>query len=276
MPPCFRSLTQTIIKRGIHANNAYKISQNGSQPPLQLPPPHIASLNEIVNEPVKNIKTNELQHHFDTNNMVLALEKDGLTKSQSVVLMNGIKHKLRESIAKLDQDLLHRSDLENESYLFNAALSELRTEIQVMRQKDIQLLKSDTMMITREVEALGQKLNEDVDYVKNEIALDMESRKNETRSGQKEIDITIQELNNKFTVQLGEVKTSLEAVRWETIWKGLAGVAGSAIVIAGIAYYLTRYAEKRYLEIKLEKERKKKERKEEARTAGLVDMDVVY
>lgn len=47
-------------------------------------------------------------------------------------------------------------------------------------------------------------------------------------------------------------------------------------MIASIAYYLTRYAEKRYLEIKLEKERKKKERKEEARTAGLVDMDVVY
>lgn len=108
-----------------------------------------------------------------------------------------------------------------ESYLFNAALSELRTEIQVMRQKDIQLLKSDTMAITREVEALGQKLNEDVDFLKNEIALDMENRKNETRSGQKEIDITIQELNNKFTVQLGEVKTGLEAVRWETIWKGL-------------------------------------------------------
>jgi hypothetical protein len=98
MSPYFRSLTQNIIKRGIHTNNACKTSQNGSQPPLlQLPPPpHIASLGEIVNEPVKNKKTNELQHHFDTNNMVLSLEKYDLTKSQSVVLMSGIKHKLRE------------------------------------------------------------------------------------------------------------------------------------------------------------------------------------
>lgn len=108
-----------------------------------------------------------------------------------------------------------------ESYLFKAAISELRTEIQVMRQKDTQQLKAETLMITREVEQLGQRIREDVDLMKNEIALDMNNRKNETRSDQKEIDMTIQELNNKFTVKLGEVKTGIESTRWETIWKGL-------------------------------------------------------
>lgn len=105
--------------------------------------------------------------------------------------------------------------------MFSAAVSELRTEIQVMRQKDTQSLKAETLMVTREVEALAQHIREDVDRIKNEIALDMDNRKNETRSEQKEIDMTIQELNNKFTVKLGEVRTGLETTRWETIWKGL-------------------------------------------------------
>jgi predicted component of type VI protein secretion system len=108
--------------------------------------------------------------------------------------------------------------------LFQAAVSELRTEIQVMRQKDMQQLKTETHMITREVETLAQTLKEDVDSMKNEIALDMDNRKNETRSDHKEIDMTIQELNSKFTVKLGEVRTGLESTRWETIWKGLGSI----------------------------------------------------
>jgi hypothetical protein len=57
--------------------------------------------------------------------------------------------------------------------------------------------------------------------MKNNIALDMDNRKNETRSEQKEIEMTIQELNSKLTVKIGEVRTGLESTRWETIWKGL-------------------------------------------------------
>lgn len=164
-----------------------------------------------------------------------------------------------------------------------------------MRQKDTQALKAETFLVTREVEALAQRIREDVDLIKNEVALDMDNRKNETRSGQKDIDMTIQELNSKFTVKLGEVRTGLESTRWETIWKGLgliriffltvteltifmykAGVAASSLAIATIAYFLTNFAEKRDMEQRAQKLKKKKQMQEDARSAGLVDMDAVY
>lgn len=179
--------------------------------------------------------------------------------------------------------------------MFSAAVSELRTEIKMMRQKDTQALKAETFLVTREVEALAQRIREDVDLIKNEVALDMDNRKNETRSGQKDIDMTIQELNSKFTVKLGEVRTGLESTRWETIWKGLglirifflivteltifmckAGVAASSLAIATIAYFLTNFAEKRDMEQRAQKLKKKKQMQEDARSAGLVDMDAVY
>lgn len=106
--------------------------------------------------------------------------------------------------------------------MFKAALSELRTEIQIMRRNDTQLLQTEASLITREVENLAQKLREDVATMKNEITLDMNNRKNETREEQKVIDMRIQEINNKLTVSLGDVRTGLEAVRWETIWKGMS------------------------------------------------------
>ncbi|KAI7887266.1 uncharacterized protein EV154DRAFT_427214 [Mucor mucedo] len=216
------------------------------------------------------------QHHFDTYNIVQDLQTQGFSKEQAVVIMKGMKFKLRESVAQLHQELLLKSALENESYLFSAAVSELRTEIQMMRQKDTQALKAETFSVTREVEALAQHIREDVDLIKNEIALDMDNRKNETRSDQKEIDMTIQELNSKFTVKLGEVRTGLESTRWETIWKGLAGVAASSLAIATIAYFLTNFAEKRDQEQRAQKLKRKKQMQEDARSAGLVDMDAVY
>jgi predicted component of type VI protein secretion system len=83
------------------------------------------------------------------------------------------------------------------------------------------MLQTDAGLVTREVETLAQRLREDVTTMKNDVTLDMNNRKNETQEEQKAIDMKIQEINNKFTVQMGEVKTELESVRWETIWKGM-------------------------------------------------------
>jgi hypothetical protein len=109
-----------------------------------------------------------------------------------------------------------------ESYLFKAALSELRTEIQVMRRNDMQMLQTEMSLIIREVDSLEQRLSEGVADMKNEIQMDMNNRKNETREDQKGMDMKIQEINNKFTIRLGDIRTEIEAVRWETIWKGMS------------------------------------------------------
>ncbi|KAG0166167.1 hypothetical protein DFQ28_007657 [Apophysomyces sp. BC1034] len=214
------------------------------------------------------------QHHFDTYRLLLDLEHQGFTRSQAEVVMKGIKFKLRESAAILRQRLLLRSDLENEAYLFKAALSELRTEIQIMRRNDTQLLQTEASLITREVENLAQKLREDVATMKNEVMLDMNNRKNETREEQKVIDMRIQEINNKLTVLLGDVRTGIEAVRWETIWKGMTGVAAAGLTIATLGYLLTRYADRRAEALAIEKQKKLKQLQEEARHAGTLDMEL--
>ncbi|CAO3600377.1 unnamed protein product [Absidia cylindrospora] len=216
------------------------------------------------------------RHHFDTYRLLQSLEQQGFSRQQAEVVMKGIKFKLRESTALLRKQLLLRSDLENESYLFKAELSELRTEIQIMRRNDTQMLQTEAAMVTREVEALAQRLREDVATMKNDVTLDMNNRKNETQEEQKAIDMKIQEINNKFTVQMGEVRTELEAVRWETIWKGMAGVAAAGISIVTLGYLLTRFADRQAEAALIEKLKRKKLLKEEARQSGTADMEVIY
>lgn len=215
-------------------------------------------------------------HHFDTYQLLQALERQGFTRSQAEVVMKGIKFKLRESSAFIRQRLLLRSDLDNETYLFKAGLSELRTEVQTMRRNDTHMLQAEMAAVTRDVESIGQKLREDVALMKNEITLDLNNRKNEGREELKTIEMKIQEMNNKLTVSLGDVRTGIEAVRWETIWKGMTGVAAAALSIAGLGYLLTRYAEHKAETMRLEKQRRKKQLREEARQSGMADMEVVY
>lgn len=45
---------------------------------------------------IKNLNFNRNQHHFNTYDIALDLEKQSLSKSQAAVLMKGMKFKLRE------------------------------------------------------------------------------------------------------------------------------------------------------------------------------------
>ncbi len=54
------------------------------------------------------------------------------------------------------------------AYLFAAALSELRTELSVRARNDGLALRSTSSLIRREVDALSQKLKEDIGTLKHE------------------------------------------------------------------------------------------------------------
>jgi hypothetical protein len=180
------------------------------------------------------------------------------------------------STARLRQTMLTTSDLENESYLFKAALSELRTEIQIMRRNDTQTLQSEASQITREVDALAQRLREDIGNMKSEISLDMNNRKNDVREEQKAIDMRIQEINNKFTISLGDVRTDLEAVRWETIWKGMTGVVIAGIGVASLGYLLLKHSDKKTRELEIENQKMFKQLQEEAKYARTAEEEVIF
>lgn len=57
------------------------------------------------------------------------------------------------------------------AYLFNAALSELRTELSVQTRNDGLALKAMAVAIRREVEQLEQKMKEDIQTLKHEYVI---------------------------------------------------------------------------------------------------------
>ncbi|OZJ02195.1 hypothetical protein BZG36_04757 [Bifiguratus adelaidae] len=181
---------------------------------------------------------NVYKHYFNTYKFVENLEKHGFTHDQAETIMKAIKWKLRASASKIGAEMLSRSDLDNETYLFKAALSELRTEIQILRRNDTVLLQTNLASINRDVEALSQKLREDVANMKSDIQLDMNNRKHEVREEEQRIERRIQELGAKTTIALGDVRTDLEGMRLETIWKGMIGIIIGSASVFTLGYFL--------------------------------------
>ncbi|KAG0311228.1 hypothetical protein BGZ97_011985 [Linnemannia gamsii] len=170
-------------------------------------------------------------HNFNTNKIVTKLEKNGFQRGQAEVVMRSIKALLGGHTNKIRKNILTTGDLENESYLFKAALTELRTELQILRKNDAAALAIRTEIISREIDSLNQKLREDIANLKNDIAIDMNSRKSDVREEQKALEIRIQSMSNHYMAQLGDMRTKMEAAKWETTRKGMVAIFISATFV---------------------------------------------
>jgi len=174
------------------------------------------------------------QHPFDTHAFVLHMEKSDFSPGVSRTLMETTKQLVNDRSEEARRNLLHKEDVENAAYLFKAALSELRTELSVRARNDGLTLRSTTSLIRREVDSLSQKLKEDIGTLKHDIEMDMNNRKSETRSDQKTFDISIEEINNKFTISLGDLRTEIEQAKWDATRRAIAIIAGVVFVVISV------------------------------------------
>ncbi|KAF9356210.1 Succinate--CoA ligase [GDP-forming] subunit beta, mitochondrial [Mortierella sp. AD094] len=176
----------------------------------------------------RSIVTN---HNFNTNKVVSKLEKNGFERGQAEGVMRTMKALIGQHTSRIRKNMLTKGDLENESYLFKAALTELRTELQILRKNDAAALAIRSEIISREIDSLNQKLREDIANVKNDIAIDMNSRKSDVREEQKQLEIRIQSMSNHYMAQLGDMRTKMEAAKWETTRKGMVAIFISATFV---------------------------------------------
>ncbi|PKC10001.1 hypothetical protein RhiirA5_289293, partial [Rhizophagus irregularis] len=155
------------------------------------------------------------QYYFNTYKIVKDLEVQGFTRGQAEAIMRGMEALLINGF-KSRSKLLSKADLENETYLFQASLSDLRIEIQIMRKNSLVDLSSENSLIQREVSSLHQKLRDDIGKMRHFIQLDINNYKADIREEQKKKEINIQRIDNKFTISSGDVRTDIEALKWET------------------------------------------------------------
>lgn len=191
-------------------------------------PPAMAQISELG-----QMRPSISLHPFDTHTFIKKLEEAGFlaTKrdgdaaaekgsiSSSTTFLSTVKrHDPAEAIMEALRHLLitrgervldhhmSKTEVDNQAYLFTAALSELRTELQVRARNDAAALRSMMTLLQREVDGLNQKMREDTGAMKHDIQVDMNNRKGEAKEEQNTLEQEIQDLNNRFTISISDLK----------------------------------------------------------------------
>lgn len=79
--------------------------------------------------------------------------------------------------------------------------------------------------LQRDVEIAQQELNEYMTTLKSSMDLDINDHKNATKEEESMVHLEIQELHNKIAIEIiSDLKSEIEALRWQTTRRGLAAV----------------------------------------------------
>ncbi|KAG6872794.1 hypothetical protein C0995_006523 [Termitomyces sp. Mi166 len=167
---------------------------------------------------------------FHTHSFFVALEKT-FPEETARSLMRATRALLVDRTGRVRSDGLTAKDLDNQAYLFRAALSELRAEITMMTKNDSAAIRASTAALRREVDRLDVKMKEDVDTLKHEIQMDVNNRKNETKSDHKQRDIAIEELLNKVIVSVSDLRTDVEEIKWENMRRAVLTLTAFVVFI---------------------------------------------
>ncbi|KAG2418820.1 hypothetical protein HFD88_001921 [Aspergillus terreus] len=181
-------------------------------------------------------------HHFDTYSLVQDLSKGGFTEDQSVTIMKAVRRILQNNLDLAKQSLTSKSDVENESYLFKAACSELQSSLQTARNSEMQRQRASRTQLQHEADILSQRLNQELAGLKDDIKGMFNDHKMATREQQRSIDTSVQELNYKITVSLNsDGKSEIEGLRWILTRRAALAIATSAVmIILFLKYYSVR------------------------------------
>ncbi|KAF7301330.1 hypothetical protein MIND_00698100 [Mycena indigotica] len=167
---------------------------------------------------------------FDTHAFFSALEKTFPTPTARS-LMRATRALLVDRLGRVKREGLTVKDLDNQAYLFRAALAELRAEFTMDTSNDSASMRTATTALRKEVDKLDIKMKEDVATLKHEVQMELDSRKNEAKSELKQQDIVIEELLNKAIVSISDLRSDVEEVKWDNTRRAVVTLFGFLALI---------------------------------------------
>lgn len=230
------TLDKTPDKERVAAENATARSEEK---------PANASLSALENETAAALGSSEERPikspYFDTQTLYTDLKNAGFSDSQAEALMNTLQSILGLVVRDCLENGIPHWAAENEAYLFEAACSEIRNEILASRSVQAAQYRTDLSRLQRDYEILSHEADEWTSSLRVELEMEINERKSAARAEENSIQLKIQELNNRITIDLiSDMKGEIEALRWQATRRGLLAV----IFVAASIMFLTSASKK--------------------------------
>ena len=168
-PPSSSSPPTPESAASLYPSDSTKDPGTGYRPPPHLhPPPYV--------------------HHFDSYSLVKQLSGGNYTLSQAITIMKAVRGLLSVNLDVAQSGLVSKADVENETYLFRAACSELSTEVKNNRRVADEQLRQQRTLLQHEVDILTQHLNQELLTLNDSVRGMFNDRRMAVREEQKAVD----------------------------------------------------------------------------------------
>jgi hypothetical protein len=127
-------------------------------------------------------------HHFDSYTLVKQLQAGGYTLPQAILAMKAIRTLLASNLDVAQAGLVSKADVENETYLFRAACSELSAEVRNNRRVADEQLRQQRTLLQHEVDILAQRLNQELLTLNDSVRGMFNDRRMAVREEQKAVE----------------------------------------------------------------------------------------
>ncbi|RDA92878.1 hypothetical protein CP533_2898 [Ophiocordyceps camponoti-saundersi (nom. inval.)] len=206
-------------------------------------------------------------HHFDSYSLVKQLQGGGYTQQQATTAMKGIRTLLALNLDVAQESLVSKSDVENESYLFTAACSELSTEIKNNRRLQHEQTRQQRTLLQHEMDILTQSLNQELLTLNDSVRGMFNDRTMAVREEQKAVESAIQKINYKMSILLSsDCKSEIEGLRWVLIRRSVLGILFMAMLALAVLRYASYVGQQRRRQDEESREAREKLRRDGGRT----------
>ncbi|KAI0122211.1 hypothetical protein F4814DRAFT_202906 [Daldinia grandis] len=208
---------------------------------LHMPPP------EAYHHP--HLSASPYVHHFDTYTLVKQLEEGGYSTAQATTVMKAIRGLLAQNLDVAQDGLVGKSDVDNETYLFRAACSELSAEVKNSKRAADETTRQQRTQLQHEVDILSQRMTQDLMTLKDDVKGMFNDRRMNVREEQRTMESVIQQLNLKISVTLNsDSRSDIEGLRWVLIRRSVLGIIFMAVLTLGTLRYATYVKHERWRE----------------------------
>lgn len=228
-----RFQTSPFLSNTLTSNS--NVSDNDKEGISRFPDPikEHEKIEQKLQDTLEDDPTPERQY-LDTLTIFNELKELGFNDKQSDLILKLVKDNLSHQVDNLDEKILTTLELENELYLFEAASSELRVEIQRSRENEFSILNKEKKVLENYLIEEGDELNKQLIISKNDSQVLINDQISENTLLQKRIKKLIQDLDNKISTDIkSDIKSEIESLRWHTTRNGIMAVLVLVFCIMG-------------------------------------------
>lgn len=186
------------------------------------------------------LKPTKAENQIDTLQYYDKLISNGFTSEQSELIVTLLLEILNENFFNRYNDVfLKNMELENQSHLFHAAETELKYAIQNSRETQLNDQHLQSMKLFRDLDSLQDEINEMIiNFLQKDSKVDFNNQKIENTLLHRRIELELTDCTNKIATKiLGNTKSDIESLRWQTTRSGLLAILILVFFIMGGASF---------------------------------------